>query len=128
MPRKILAIGIVLVIISGLALSYFVTDGFTFYPIQIKINQLSINEDHSTYTGQVHQYIGNHEYIFEYIPTSFDFNQDKTYNGTLSIQRTDLQKATTFPLRIGASQNYYGITFTITQAKSDYAIVLVKPT
>ncbi len=126
MSRKSLATGLVLVVIIGLSLAYFLTDGFIIYPLQIKINQLSINSDHSTYRGQVYQQVGNHKYIFEYVPTFTDNGQ--TYNGNLTIQRTDLQTATSFPLTIGLSQNCQGMTFTITQAKFDYAIVTVKPT
>lgn len=125
--RKSLAIGIVTVVIIGLSLAYVLTDGFTFYPIQLKINQLSINEDHSTYSGQVYQQVGSYKYVFEYFPTFTD-NFGQTTNGNLTIQRTDIQTATGFPLTTGVSQNYLGIIFTITQVKFDYVIVSVKPT
>lgn len=125
MSRKTVALGIVCVVIIGLSLAYYFTDGFMFSSIQLKINQLSATGRY-TYSGQVYQQVWNHNYEFEYVPT-FTFNGTVT-NGYLTIQRTDLKTSTSFPLTIGVSQNYQGITFTITQATFDYAIVMVKPT
>ena len=126
LSKKTVASGIVLVVIIGLSLAYFLTDGFIF-PIQIKINQLSINRDHTTYYGQVYQQVGSYNYVFEYFPTFTD-NFGRTTNGNLTIQRTDIQTATGFPLTTGVSQNYQGVTFILTQVKFDYVIVSVKPT
>jgi hypothetical protein len=125
MSRKTVALGIVCVVIIGLSLAYYFTDGFMFSSIQLKINQLS-STGRYTYSGQVYQQVWNHNYEFEYIPT---FTANGTvYKGSLTVQRTDLKTSTSFPLTINFSQNYQGITFTITQANSEYAIVLVKPT
>ena len=125
MSRKTAAIGIVCVAIIGLSFAYYFTDGFMFSAIQLKINQIS-SIGRYIYSGQVYQQVWNHNYEFEYFPT-FTFN-GTVYNGSLIIQRTDLKTSTSFPLTLNVSKNYQGITFTITQADSDHAIVLVKPT
>lgn len=126
MSRKSLAIGLILVIIIGLSLAYFLTDGFNRIPRLDGSTQIKI-EKNGSYIGIFNQQVGDYKYFFVYYPNSIDiFGQ--TVTGKLTVWRDDMQGENDFPLTTNVPHDYYGMTFTITQVKPEYIMVTVKST
>ena len=67
--------------------------------------------------------IGAYNYVFTYHPTTKIGGA--TVQGYLSISRQGVQVPSEFPLTTDDSQDYYGITFAITQVDPSYIILMV---
>jgi hypothetical protein len=126
MSKKSLAIGLVLLVIISLSVAYFLTDGFISIPqldgsVQFKVEQ------NGSYIGIFNQQLGDYKYFFVYHPNTIDI-WGQSINGSLQIWREDVQGSTDFPLTTNISHDYYGMTFTITQVKPEYIIIMAKST
>jgi len=74
--------------------------------------------------GVQSQKIGNYLYFFGYFPTTINYGI--TNQGYLTIWREDVSPATDFPLTANIIQNYYGMTFKITEVQPEYCILVAK--
>jgi len=74
-------------------------------------------------TGLQSQVIGEYRYYLTYYPTTYGITAN---NGYFGIQREDEEAATQFPLNIGVSNSYMGITFVITQVQPEYIIIMAE--
>lgn len=81
-----------------------------------------------SYIGVFSEKVGDYSYYFAYYPDSIIGAFNQTVDGKLQMWRQDVIGSTDFPLTTDISHDYYGITFTITQVKPDYVIVMVKHT
>jgi hypothetical protein len=126
MSGKSWGIGIVLIAIIGISLAYFLTDGFISLPkldgsTQIKVGVYGSN------IGVTNQQVGDYKYFFAYTPNATNY-LGQHREGNLVIWRQDIQGSTQFDLTTNISQDYNGLTFTITEVKPSYIIVTVKTT
>ena len=123
MVRKSLAIVLIVVLVVSMSMVFVLPGSFLGSKTSNSNKYAGYTQmrldNNTNYGGR----IGAYNYVFTYHPTTVIAGA--TVQGYLSVSREGVQVPTEFPLTIDASNDYYGITFAVTQVDPSYIILMV---
>jgi hypothetical protein len=127
MSRKSIAIGLILVLVIGMAIGYFLQKGIPNLSTStsnqyVGYTQVKVYEN--GLGGLMMQKVGSYNYFLDYFPSTIGLAMNTT--GYVSIEREDITYDSEFPLNIGVTNTYNGIEFIITDVQPEYCILMVK--
>ena len=122
--KKALALLLVVVLVVSMSLAIILPNVST-----SSSNNSASNSNYAGYT-QIQLYnntdymcqVGSYSYTFIYYP----LNSGSNAQGWLSASREGVAVATNFPLTTNTIQDYYQLSFAITEVQPNYLILMIK--
>ena len=124
MAKKYLALALVAVLFISMALAVILPSGLVGPAKTSNSQKYAGYTEMQVYNGTASQLqAGAYVYVFQYYPTAII--KGTTVQAYLTVCKGGVATPTQFSVALDDSNDYYGITFAVTQVSPDYVIVMV---